>query len=155
MCVIRPFGAEFHWTSVLILYNALALALFSILTRSLAGQIAPAIMQVYTSALGAVVLLPLAVMTWTAPQTPINWLLFILFGVFAWAGHDVFARAHLFAASSVLMPFSYSYLLYMSLADWLVFSNVPDVMTCVGTAIIVGSGLIIWWRETRRSGSDG
>lgn len=146
--VFRPFGEDFHWASLLILYNATALALFSIITRRLSGEISPQVMQNYMGALGTVALLPLAIWTWKMPASPLEWALLPAIGAFAWAGHEIFARAHLFADASALMPFAYSYLIYMSLAGWVVFSEVPDGLTVAGAGIIVVSGLIIWWRET-------
>ena len=147
--VVRPFGEEFHWATLLILYSATALALFSIITRRLSGEIAPQVMQSYTGAMGTVVLFPFAIWTWQTPTGSEQWLLCLLFGACAWGGHELFARAHLFAGASTLMPFSYSYLANMSVASWLVFASLPDAPTVLGAGIIVLSGLIIWRQETR------
>lgn len=150
LTVVRPFGEAFHPASLLIVYCATAMALFSIITRRLSREISAQVMQCYMGAMGTVVLLPFAVSTWQQPGQPTYWLLCLLLGASAWAGHEVFARAHFFAPVSTLMPFSYSYLGYMAVGSWLIFATLPDALTVLGAAIIVVSGLIIWRQETKR-----
>ena len=146
--VIRPFGESFHWATLLILMNAIGLALFSILTRQMAGRISPQTMQIYMGALGTVVLLPFALWAWTTPATPAQWAAMLAVGLWAWIGHEMFSRAHLHAEAALLMPFSYVFILYVTLGGYLLFGNIPDGATLVGGVIIVGSGLLIWWRES-------
>ena len=153
LCVVRPFGAGFHWASALIVYNATALALFSIITRKLSGEVATQVMQIWAGAMGTLVLLPLAIWSWQPISGTLTWALYLAIGAFAWTGHEIFARAHRYADVSLLMPFSYSYLVYMAGAGWLLFGALPDGMTLVGAGIIVVSGLIIWWRENRPGGA--
>ncbi|NDW43559.1 DMT family transporter [Ruegeria sp. PrR005] len=153
LCVVRPFGAGFHWASALIVYNATALALFSIITRKLSGEVATQVMQIWAGAMGTLVLLPLAIWSWQPISGALTWALYLAIGAFAWTGHEIFARAHRYADVSLLMPFSYSYLVYMAGAGWLLFGALPDGMTLVGAGIIVVSGLIIWWRENRPGGA--
>lgn len=155
LTVVRPFGEAFHPASLLIVFCATAMALFSIITRRLSGEISPQVMQSYMGAMGTLVLLPFALSTWQQPAQPMDWLLCLLVGASAWAGHEVFARAHLFAPVSTLMPFSYSYLAYMTVGSWLIFATLPDALTVVGAAIIVFSGLIIWRQETKREALHG
>ena len=150
LTVIRPFGAEFHWATLLILANATGLALFSILTRKLSGRITPQTMQITMGILGTLVLLPGALLTWRSPETGLDWTIMIGIGLWAWIGHEIFSRAHQHAEANLLMPFSYSFIIYLTAAGYFVFGSVPDTMTLVGAAIIVTSGLVIWWRETIR-----
>ncbi|TFL18148.1 DMT family transporter [Jannaschia formosa] len=147
LVVMRPWGAEFHWAALASLTAATALALFSILTRRLAGVAAPRTMQLYAGLVGTVALAPAAWFVWEPPATAIGWGLMFGVGVFAWAGHHFFSAAHGFAPASVLMPFSYSFLIYLTIAGLLVFGTVPDAMTVLGAAIIAVAGLVIWWRE--------
>ena len=152
LIVIRPFGEAFHWATLLMVVNAIAMALFAILTRLLSGRVATQTMQVYMGALGTGVLLIPAVLTWQSPTTPAAWMLLFAIGGFAWVGHEIYGRAHAFAEASVLIPFNYSFIIYLSLAGLVVFGDVPDAPVLLGAAIIIGSGLVIWWRETRRKG---
>lgn len=147
LIVVRPWSAEFHPAAMLSVISATSLALFSILTRRLAGVAAPRTMQLYGGLVGTVVLLPVAIWVWQAPATPLDWGLMFAVGLFAWSGHHFFSRAHGYAPASVLMPFSYSFLIYLAISGFLVFGTVPDVMTLTGAAVIALAGLTIWWRE--------
>ena len=149
LVVVRPWGEAFHPAMALSCVVPVALALFSILTRRLAGVAAPRTMQLYAGLVGAVALLPFAVATWVTPATPLEWLLLVGVGAFAWFGHGLFGAAHGYADASVLMPFSYSFLLFMAATGYAVFGTVPDGWTMIGAAVIAASGLVIWWREAR------
>lgn len=147
LIVVRPWSADFHWAALLSLTAATALALFSIMTRKLAGVAAPRTMQLYVGLVGTCALLPAAVITWESPETTLNWVLMFAIGFFAWSGHHFFGQAHGYAPASVLMPFSYSFLIYLAIAGFLVFGTVPDALTVLGALVIALAGLVIWWRE--------
>lgn len=149
LVVIRPGGAAFHWAMLLSVHNAAALALYSIITRKLSGIVAAETMQVYMGVLGTLVLLPFAIATWVWPATGFDWVVMVLLGLWGWAGHEVYTRAHAYAPANTLMPYTYSFMLYLTVAGYLVFGHVPDAMTLLGAGIIVVSGLVIWWRRGR------
>lgn len=151
LVVIRPFGQEFTWWALLPLYNAFAMAMYSIITRKLSGVVATETMQLYVGLVGTLAMLPLAVATWDNPATPLDWALMLGLGPLAWIGHEMLTRAHGFATSSTLMPYTYSFMLYLTLTGYLVFGDVPDAFTLIGAAIIVVSGLVIWMRERGRT----
>ncbi len=148
LIVIRPFGEAFHWATLLALVNAFSMAGFAILTRMLSGRISTQTMQVYMGAIGTAALLIPAILTWQTPETAGQWALLLSIGCFAWTGHEIFSRAHAFAEASVLIPFNYSIILYLTISGMLVFGNIPDAPVLIGAAIIIGSGLVIWWRES-------
>lgn len=147
LIVVRPWSAEFHWAVLFSLISATALALFSIMTRKMAGVAAPRTMQLYGGLVGTVVLLPVAIWVWDSPATPLDWTLMFAIGAFAWTGHHFFSQAHGYAPASVLMPFSYSFLIYLAISGFVVFGTVPDLMTLLGAGVIAVAGLVIWWRE--------
>ena len=152
LTIIRPFGESFHWTSLLLVYNAFAFALFSLITRRLSGSIAGETMQFILGGLGTVTLLPFAVYYWENPDNLRDWLLLFGIGCWAWLGHGLFIRAHVFAPAGTLMPYTYSLILYMTALGVFVFGDLPDLFTILGALIIVASGLLIWWRETGKPG---
>ncbi|MBJ6371298.1 DMT family transporter [Sedimentitalea arenosa] len=147
LVIIRPFDETFHWAALLSVGNAFSMAFYSVLTRRLAGLIAAETMQLYAGALGTVVLFPLAVMTWQTPDTGLDWALMLGLGLWGWAGHELLTRAHGFAPANTLMPYTYSFMIYLTITSYVVFGNVPDIYTLIGAAIVVFSGLLIWQRE--------
>jgi len=150
LVVIRPFNADVHWIAILNVYNAFSLALYSIITRNISGVVAPETMQFWMGAFGAITLAPFAFYVWTPPANGLEWGLLIALGVWGWAGHEIFSRAHAYAPANTLMPYTYSFLLYLAVASYIVFNDVPDQWTLTGASIIVVSGLIIWWRVGRK-----
>ena len=150
LVVIRPFDAAFNWVALLSVYNAFALAFYSIITRKISGVVAAETMQFYMGATGAILLAPLAWWVWVPPATSLQWGLMIGLGIWGWAGHEIFSRAHAFAPANTLMPYTYSFLLYLALTSYIVFNDIPDRWTVLGAGIIVVSGLIIWRRTAKR-----
>ncbi len=146
--VIRPFSAEWSWAAALMLIPATGLALYSIMTRKLAGEVDALTMQFVLGLTGTVVILPFAIVNWVMPASALDTILMLSLGFFAWFGHELLIRAHRDAEASLLMPYTYSYLIYMSFAGFVVFGDVPDMWTLIGAAMICGSGLAIWWRTT-------
>jgi drug/metabolite transporter (DMT)-like permease len=117
------------------------------MTRRLAGIVAVDTQQFYMGLVGTIVLLPFALWTWQSPDTIIGWLVLIGLGVFGWAGHQLLTNAHRFGTANTLMPYTYSFMIYVSIWGYLVFGDVPDQWTLLGALVIIGSGLIIWKRE--------
>lgn len=149
LVVIRPFGHAFHPAMLLMVYNAFALAMYSIMTRQLAGIVATETMQLYMGLLGTLTLLPLALWVWQSPDTLLGWVALVALGVFGWAGHQLLTNAHRYGSANTLMPFTYSFMIYVSISGYLVFGDVPSIYTLLGAAIIVMAGLLIWKREQR------
>ena len=147
MVVIRPFGEAFHPAMLLAVFNSFCLAQYSIMTRQLAGRVPTDTMQFYMGAVGTVLTAPLAFFMWETPTSDGQWAVLIVIGLFAWLGHQLLTHALRFGTASALMPFTYSFLIYLAVLSYVIFGHVPGVWTLAGAAIIVVSGLIIWKRE--------
>ena len=144
---IRPLGESFHWAMSLSLMAALGFALYSILTRKLAGKVPVDLLQFYSGMIGSLILLPFAFWQWQNPETLLDWGVLLSLGFFAWFGHQLLTHAHGFAPANLLMPFGYSFIIFLTLWSAILFNEYPDIWTIAGAVIIVVSGLIIWFRE--------
>ena len=151
LVTIRPFDSDFHYAAFYSLGGAFCFALYSILTRRLAGEISVDVMQFHSGFVGTVVLLPFAILSWQSPDTMMDWAIMIMLGVFGWMGHQLLTHAHSFAAANVLTPFGYSFILFLTTWSYLVFDHLPDIWTVIGASIIITSGLIIWFREMKKA----
>ena len=149
LIVIRPFGEAFHPMMLMAVMNSIFLALYSLITRRLAGEVSTDVMQFWMGLLGTVILLPPAIWLWKIPETSTEWTVLISLGFLAWAGHQWLTTAHRFATANTLMPFTYSFLLYLIVLSFVMFGHVPSVWTLLGAFVIMMSGLIIWYREGR------
>ena len=146
---MRPFDTDFHIASILSLGAASCFALYSIMTRKLAGEMDVDIMQFHTGFVGVVGLAPFAFASWVNPENSFDIMVMVSLGIFGWLGHQFLTSAHRFAASNLLMPFGYSFILFLTLWSVLVFEHIPDTYTILGAVIIILSGLIIWLRELK------
>ena len=99
---------------------------------------------------GAIILLPLLPFVWEAPSGPLAWLLLCSMGVFGGIGHWLLIIAHRYAPASLLAPFSYTSILWMTTSGYLVFGHLPDGWTVVGAAVVIASGLYVFHRERVR-----
>ncbi|MFT5113151.1 MAG: drug/metabolite transporter (DMT)-like permease [Parasphingorhabdus sp.] len=144
---IRPFDESFHPAALLSLLGVTCFAFYLLLTRRLAGIVASDTMQFYSGAVGAIALLPVAIYQWQTPENFQHWLLMIALGIFGWIGHELLTRAYGYADASVLTPFSYSFMIYLTIWSIVLFDQYPDQWTLIGGLIIVTSGLVIWLRE--------
>ncbi|THH36258.1 DMT family transporter [Aliishimia ponticola] len=150
LIVIRPFGAAFHPMMLLALMNAVFIAVYSLITRAMAGKVSTDVMQFWMGFWGTAVTLPLALWHWQAPQDTTLWIILGAVGVLGWFGHQCMTAAHRFATANTLMPFTYSFLLYLTVLSYVVFGHVPNFWTILGALVIMGSGLIIWYREGQK-----
>ncbi len=73
--------------------------------------------------------------------------LFFAAGIAGFTAHQFNAIAHRYAPPSGLAPFSYTELLLLAFACWLVFSDPPDIWFYLGAPVIIRSGVYIWFRE--------
>jgi len=145
--ILRPGSTEFHPAMLAALVNAILYSIFMLMTRRLAAYDSPETIQ-YLPAVGAAVLLtPFALAAWEWPDTWLEWTVACLLGVFGAMGHYLLALAHRYAPSSVLAPFVYQQVVYMTLFGYLLFGDVPRPLVWVGAAIVVGSGLYLFHRE--------
>jgi len=151
LIILRPGTSAFHLAAFFPVVSALAWAGTLVMTRMLSGKESTITTMTYSSIVGLGILTALVPMVWVAP----SWhdIMFgILIGISSTAGQWIVVLAFRYADASVLAPFSYTQLLWVSILGFLVFGEVPDVWTVTGAAFIVASGLYTAHRErVRRS----
>ena len=151
LIILRPGSSAFHPAAVFPLVSAFCWALTLVMTRMLSGRERVITTMTYSAISGFLILSALVPAVWVTP----SWhdILFgILIGVTSTAGQWIVVLAFRYANASVLAPFSYTQLLWVSSLGFLVFGEVPDVWTVTGAAFVVASGLYTAHRErVRRS----
>jgi drug/metabolite transporter (DMT)-like permease len=66
-------------------------------------------------------------------------------------GHLLFTQALQRAPASAIAPFTYTQLVWSTIAGWLVFGTFPDRWTLAGMVVIAGSGVALTWYERWRA----
>jgi drug/metabolite transporter (DMT)-like permease len=149
LIILRPGSGAFHAAAFFPIVSALTWACTLIMTRMLSGRERVITTMTYSSLAGVGILSALVPFVWVTP----SWhdILFgILVGVASTAGQWIVVLAFRYAGASVLAPFSYSQLVWVSILGFMIFGEVPDVWTVVGAAFIVASGLYTAHRERLR-----
>ncbi len=149
LIVIRPGSAVFQWASVLLLGSAICYAVYQILIRRLAGIDQPATSIFYSVLLGAILMSLWLPFVWKTPVSWIDWALLCSLGVFGALGHYCVAKAMTYAPANFVAPFNYTQMIGSVIVGYLLFAEVPDFYTWLGTAVIVGAGLMVGWRDRR------
>ena len=149
LIVLRPGSSAFHPAAFFAIATALAWAIMLILTRMMAGTEQVMTTLVYSALAGLAVLTVMVPFVWVAP-TGHDILFCILAGIASTAGQLAVIFAYRYGDASVLAPFSYVQLLWVSILGSFIFGDVPDVWTITGAAFIVASGLYIAHRERVR-----
>jgi drug/metabolite transporter (DMT)-like permease len=146
LLVIQPGTGSFHWAMLLSLTSALSTALYQIATRRVGVEDRAITSLFYVSLVGSLAAAPLAPIGWIMPNLG-QWTLLVMIGVFSSFGHYMLTQAHRMAPAPVLSPFLYTQIIWMTLIGFVMFGDVPDVMTIVGGSAVVASGLYVLYRE--------
>lgn len=83
------------------------------------------------------------------PPTLQDWLLFAATGMIAGTALPILCDAFIRAPSPVVAPFQYTQMLWGMLFGWLLFGDLPTSRLLIGGAIVIASGLYLFYREAR------
>jgi drug/metabolite transporter (DMT)-like permease len=151
LIILRPGSGAFNPAALFSIVSAFAWACTLVMTRMMSGSERAITTMTYSSISGVIILSALVPLVWVAP----GWhgILFgILIGIASTAGQWIVVLAFRYADASVLAPFSYTQLVWVSFLGFVIFGEVPDIWTVTGAAFIVASGLYTAHRErVRRS----
>lgn len=154
LIVIRPAWDQFGLAAILPLITAFAFAGYLIVNRVLSRRGDRLALQFWIAAAALAVLAVasatlghaagfLAFSIPVMPDVP----LILLQGIIAAVGHQLVAQALARAEAGALAPLQYLEIISAVAFGWLIFGDLPDAFTWTGTAIIVASGLYVFYRE--------
>ena len=149
LLVIRPGTGVFQWASLGILCSTCFYALYQVFTRRVAGHDSPNTSVIYSVLLAAVVMSVIMLFRWKTPETWLDAGLMFSLGIFGGIGHWCLAKAMTYAPANVVSPFQYWQLIGAVIIGYFISGHLPDGLTWLGAAIIIGAGLYLAWRDTR------
>ena len=142
LTIVRPGLGTIAWAAVFPLGTALFFALYQVLTRLVSRGDDPVVTLLWTIAVGLVLTTPLLPVSWRTVADP-DWLLLILSGVLFGIGQHLLIRAFSIAPAAILTPFTYAQIVAAIVFGAVVFGDLPDFWTILGTALVVGAGLFV------------
>jgi drug/metabolite transporter (DMT)-like permease len=155
LVVMHPGIGTFHWAMLLTLGATVGYAFYNISTRYLAAFDPASVTQTYTPLVGVLIMAPFGLAAWQTPNDWVLWVLFATLGFWGGLGHWFLILAHRMAPAGLLAPYIYMGLIWMSLAGFVLFDDVPTGWTLAGGAIVILAGLYLFARERRAGAKDG
>ena len=129
----------------------LVYALYLIATRQLM-QSPPLVTLFFTAVVGAITLTIIMPFIWQTP-TKLEFFIMVTLGLCGACSHLCIIQAFRHANASQLSPWMYAKMIFTVAWGYWIFMEVPTATTWIGAAIIITSGIYIWWREQVRKQS--
>ena len=149
LIALQPSAATLTAPALISIVGSFCFAFMMLSGRALRGT--PDRTLVFWQLIGAgLVGLATAPFGWVTP-TPFDFGLLAMLGVVATAAHMLVNRALKLADAATVSPFQYTLLFWAVIFGWLVFGDVPRPAMLVGAAVIVASGLFIFFRERQKA----
>ena len=148
--VLQPNSEQFQPSLLLAVIAGVCYALYIIFTKKLSFRAPPVLTLFYSAMVGILIMTPLAISSWAAPDLR-GFLLGAAMGFFAAASHFMIIKAFEFASASELSPFNYFEIVGAIILSYLVFGFMPNFQAILGLVIIIGSGLYVSWRVMKNN----
>lgn len=151
LLVIKPGLDGFRPEALWVLVTVAGLGLRDLASRAIPAEVSTT--QVSAWGVASVTLMGLGMMAFETPVMPEPMQALMLVGtvVFGTTGYWAITAASRTGEVSVVAPFRYTRLVFGIAIGVLVFAEVPDLLTLVGAAVIIGSGLYSFARERARA----
>lgn len=155
LLVVRPGLAGFDANGLYVLVAVLFVSLRDLSTRAMPTSVPTILLTLATAvavtAMGAAIGLT---ERWIMPSG-VEWLQLAVAALFLSLGYFLIIAAMRIGEMSVTAPFRYVVVAFAIAIGFFVWGDVPDWLTLLGTAIVVGTGLYTFYREStkKRSGS--
>ncbi|MEM9581211.1 MAG: DMT family transporter [Pseudomonadota bacterium] len=155
LLMLRPSEGGLSLGAALALAAALGLALRDLVTRITPVSIG----TLQMAAWGMFALIPagIVMLPFTGPHenpSALGWLTVGVASIANAGAYYAITAAMRLGDVSAVTPFRYSRLLFALIIAIVFFAERPDILTLIGAAIVIGSGLFVMWRERKASVSD-
>jgi drug/metabolite transporter (DMT)-like permease len=149
LVILRPGGGAFSWAMLLPFGLVVTNAWFQVLTSKLAQTENPLTMHFYTGWAGTLLASVALPFVWQSLPSWHWWALLCLMGLMGTVGHFMLILAFQRAPASTLTPYLYAQIAFAMLGGWLVFAQVPDIVSLVGMGMIAACGAAGAWLTVR------
>lgn len=161
LIVIRPNWASFGPAVLLPVGAAFCFACYVTTIRGLSTRLHGLPMQAW-SGTWATIIVATVVLIGSVTEVPVfrfepvpgwAWLFLLVMGGIAALVHMMLAMAFHRVEAGALAPFQYLEIVGATTLGYLVFGDFPDALTWLGTAVILASGLYVFYRERQAANS--
>jgi drug/metabolite transporter (DMT)-like permease len=138
--ILKPTREIINTASLAGLAGGVAVAFAMISVRKLHATDSTWTIATWFSAVIAIGALPMTLMNFIMP-TMEEWLILVLSGTILTASQLFLTKAYRYAKASIIAPFGYLSVIWSYGFDVIVWKQMPDVWSAIGSAIIIGSGI--------------
>ncbi len=149
LVIAKPGGDVFHWGTFFVVMGALMESAYNLYGRQLSSTHNSFMLTFLGSLLPALVVLIALPFVWVTPDLK-GWIALICLGLGGGIGQLCVTFAYYHATAGILAPMIYSALLWSILLDIILYGNWPTESLLLGCGIIIGSGLMIVFYESKK-----
>ena len=154
LIILRPGFSVITAPALFAVFGALFIAGSALFVKVLSRTDSPNTIVLYTGILATPISLIPAAFVWVWPSFE-GWLWLVGVGAMATFGHLAYTRAFAVADTSAVLPFDYIRLIFVAIAAFILFGEVPDIWTWIGGCVIGSATIYIAHRESVAAKSDG
>lgn len=152
LVALEPSTAMFTPAAIVSLVGSLAFGFVLLSARSLRS--ASGISMIFWQTFGGLVVgLATVPFSWSTPPLG-QWPILITLGLLAMLAHVAVNWAFKLADAATVAPLQYTQLFWAIVFGWLFFGDFPSIAKLVGAAMIIASGLFIFFREKQMGKRD-
>lgn len=142
LLVVRPGMIEFEFGVALVVFSSIGAAAIKIMAKSLAATDKVSSIIGFVSIVVSLATLIPAVLVWRWPS-PEGWGWLVLVGLFSTVGQLCMIQSYKLADMGAVEPTVFLRIIWAALIGYLVFSEVPEIWTWLGAALIVTGTLLL------------
>ena len=146
LIILRPGTKVFDPLSLIALGCAFAFAVYQILTRYVSREDSSDTSLFYTGLTGFILLGLIGPFFYTSINN-YDWILILTVCILGAGGHYLMINAFKFSEASLLQPFTYLHLVFVSIIGVVIFDEVLEFEVLIGSGIVISAGLFTFWRE--------
>lgn len=146
LIILQPGVGVFSPAALLPLVAAFMFALYTLMTRLVARKDSAETSFFWTGISGAVAITLIGPFYWQNLHGNDWWLMLVLC-LTGSIGHYVLIKAYEAASPTVVQPFSFLQLMFVSIIGFTIFDEPFEITIAIGAVLIIASGLFTLWRE--------
>jgi drug/metabolite transporter (DMT)-like permease len=152
--ILRPGPQGLSWWHAAGLVSALTLSISMVATRELAQTEPTSRILFYYFFLSLVCVAPFSIGDYSGLPWQV-WLAMLFIGISIYFALGLYTRAYAIAPAWAISPINYLAVVLAGVWGWLLWGQVPDTWTLVGSALVISGGLFTIWlsRSSDRAGT--
>lgn len=148
LIVLRPDG-NIHPAQLAVLSAAMSMAIIAVLTKKLVRDHSTNTMLFYGNLFIVAICLGPTLYYWQTPSL-FQIALIAALGLTAYGSQVFMVQAYRYAEVTIVAPFEYFRLIFVAIAGFIIFGEIPDRWTVLGVLFICASTMFIALREARK-----